>query len=108
MSTSVSDLPRRKPPTSRSKTKYSVTNGDLVKAINLCEEPKHRFRISIFVGLGIASVFSTVDLVEVLVIYWLDEWSIAASASMALLFQLLFIFTCLLCFFNFCNYNVLS
>lgn len=53
-------------------------------------------------------MFSTVDLVEVLVIYWLDEWNIAASASMALLFQLLFIFGCLLCFFNFCSYKVLT
>lgn len=102
---SASNLPPRR---DQSKTASSVTGGDLVNAINLCEAPLHRFKISIFVGLGIAAVFSTVDLVEVLVIYWLDEWSIAASASMALLFQLLFIFGCLLCFFNFCSYNVLS
>lgn len=65
--------------------------GELAKAVNVCEEPFHRFKVSIFVGLSIGVVFATLDTVRDVTLDLLSEWNTSPSLLIALLAQLLFV-----------------
>ena len=74
---------------------------DIVRTISLCEQPAHRFKISLIVGSAIGLVFAVLDTINVAVLQWLDEWSGAAAQSISLLVQAAFIFAFLFAC-NFC------
>ena len=89
----------------RPTVKIYTKDDPLLAAINVCEEPKHRFIISIFVGLAIGGVFAILDAIDALVVSdWLGDKAVSVGAAKTIsgLIQLAFIFCaltfCMVCF----------
>ena len=66
----------------RPKVKIYTKDDPLLAAINVCEEPKHRFVISIFVGLAIGGVFAVLDAIDALVVFdLLGDKAVSSGAA---------------------------